>query len=187
MSPIVPDYNNHRHYDNQGWQSSNFDTQVPEQRFSNSAYNNSNVNNPNFLHVLDSYSSKQALTQMTLYSIQEYYETNKDASIPLLGYTEMVAEKTGIDTLEVAVSILKGLVLGDINAINIEGHLTLYSFRQRLIEHYSNVPYASDAMFTYSHLSQGNEEPTTHYLSTAKVLLECIHHTTKLSSIPGVG
>ena len=62
-----------------------------------------------------------------------------------------------------------------------------YSFRQRLIEHYSNVPYTSDAMFTYSHLLQGDEEPITLYLARAKVLLECIHHTTKLSCIPGVG
>ena len=68
-----------------------------------------------------------------------------------------------------------------------EGHLMWYSFRQRLIEQYSNVPYVSDAMFAYSHLSKGDEEPTTHYLSRAKVLLECIHNTTKLSSIPGVG
>ena len=42
-------------------------------------------------------------------------------------------------------------------------------------------------MFAYSHLLQGNEEPTTQYLSRVKVLLECIHHTTKLPSIPGVG
>ena len=45
----------------------------------------------------------------------------------------------------------------------------------------------SDAMYSYSYISQGNEEPTTQYLSRAKVLLECIYYTTKLSSIPGVG
>ena len=61
MSPVVPDYNNHRYYDNHGWQGSNFDRQVPEQRrFSNAVYSNTIVSNPNFLHVLDSYSSKQA-------------------------------------------------------------------------------------------------------------------------------
>ena len=62
-----------------------------------------------------------------------------------------------------------------------------YSFRQRLIKHYSNVPYAQDAMFAYTHLLQGDEKPTTLYLARAKVLLECIHHTTKLLRIPGVG
>ena len=99
----------------------------------------------------------------------------------------MVAEKTGIDPLEVGINKLKGLALGDINAICKEGNLTWYSFRQRLIEHFSNVPYESNAMFAYSHLLRGDEEPTAEYLVRAKVLLECIHHTTKLSSFPGVG
>ena len=97
----------------------------------------------------------------------------------------MVAEKTGIDPLDVGISQLKGLSLCNINTICKEGNLTWYSFWQRLIEDYSNVPYTLDAMFAYSHLSQGAEEPTTQYLIRAKVLLECIHQTTKLSSIPG--
>ena len=137
--------------------------------FSHSAYNNTDVNNPNFLHVLDSYSSKQALTQMTLNSIQEYDGTNKDATILWLDYIKILTEKTGIDPLEQGISKLKGLALGDINALCKEGHLMWYSFRQSLAEHYSNVPYALDAMFAYSHLSQGDEEPTTQYLARAKV------------------
>ena len=91
----------------------------------------------------------------------------------------MVAESNGIDPLEVGISKLKGLALGDITTIHKEGHLTWYSFRQWLIEHYSNMPYTLDAMYMYSNLSQGDEEPTTQYLSRAKVLLEHIHHTTK--------
>ena len=123
---------------------------------------------------------------MTLNFIKEYDGTNKDAMILWLDHIEMVGEETGIDSLEVGISKLKEVALGDINAIHKEGHLTWYTFRQRLIELYLNVPYVLDAMFVYSHLSQGDEESTTHYLSRAKVLLECIHHTTKLSSIPGV-
>ena len=49
------------------------------------------------------------------------------------------------------------------------------------------MSYASDTMFAYSHLSLGVEEPTTQYLVRAKVLLECIHHTKMLLSIPGAG
>ena len=82
----------------------------------------------------------------------------------------MVAEKMGIDPLEVGISKLKEIVLGDINAIHKEGNLTWYRLRQRLIEHYSNVPYASDAMFVYSHLSQGDDELTTQYLVSTRVL-----------------
>ena len=73
----------------------------------------------------------------------------------------MVAKNTGMDALEVGISKLKGLALGDITAIHKEGHLTWYSLRQRLIEHYVNVQYTSDAIFAYSHLLQGmrNQPP----------------------------
>ena len=98
----------------------------------------------------------------------------------------MVTENTGIDPLKVGISKSKGLALGNVTTIHKEGNLTLYSFRQQLIEHYSNVLYVSVAMCAYSNLLQGDEEPTTQYLSRAKVLLEHIHHPTKLSSIPGI-
>ena len=58
--------------------------------------------------------------------------------------------------IEMGISKLKGIALGDINTICKEGGLTWHRLRQRLIEHYSNVPYASDTMFAYSHLSQGD-------------------------------
>ena len=108
----------------------------------------------------------------------------KDITIQWLDHIKMVDEKTGIDPLEVGISKLKGLSWGNICK---EGNLTWYSFRHRLIEHYSNVPYESNAMFAYSHLSQSDEEPTAQYLIMAKVQLEHIHHTTKLSSISGTG
>ena len=55
----------------------------------------------------------------------------------------------------------------------------------RLIEYYSNVSYESDSMSAYSHLSLGDDETTAQYVVRAKVLLECIHHTTKLADIIG--
>ena len=81
MSLIVSDYDGHHgYYDNQGWPWNNFDRrQVSEQRrFPHSSYNNTNVNNP----TLDGYSTKQALTQTSLNSIQEYNGCNMDATIP---------------------------------------------------------------------------------------------------------
>ena len=60
-------------------------------------------------------------------------------------------------------------------------------FLQHLIEQYSNIPYASDTMFAYSQIAQQDDEPTVQYLIRAKVLLECIHHTSKLSDISGAG
>ena len=60
-------------------------------------------------------------------------------------------------------------------------------FRQHLIEQYSNILYASDAMFAYSQITQQDGEPTAQYLIRAKVLLEHIHPTSKHSDISGSG
>ena len=79
-------------------------------RLPQSPYNPTNVNNPNFLHVLDSYSSKQAITQTTLNSILKYDGSNKDATIPWLDHIKMVVENTGRNPLKVGISKLKGLV-----------------------------------------------------------------------------
>ena len=86
MSPVVPDFNDHIYYDNQGWQGNHFEWQIPEQRmYPHAPYNNTNVDNhtnvnsPNFLNVLDSFFSKQAITQTTLNSIPEYDGSNKAA------------------------------------------------------------------------------------------------------------
>ena len=188
MFPIVPDYNGQHGYYN--WQGNNLDRrEVGNQRkFSHSSQNNNNSSsNTNFLTILEGYSNRQALAQISLNSLQEYDGTNIDITIQWLDHIKMVAEKTGTDPSEVGISKLKGLALGDINTICKGGNLTCYSFRQRLIEHYSNVPYKSNAMFAYFHLLQGDEKPTAQYLVRAKVLLECIHHTTKLSSISGSG
>ena len=110
MTSVVPNYNDGIHYNNQGWQGNQFEWQVPEQRrFShapcnNTNYNNhTNVNSTNSLHVLDSYSSKQAITQTTLNSIPEYDGSKKAATILWLDQIKMVAENTGIDPLEVGI------------------------------------------------------------------------------------
>ena len=87
----------------------------------NKTYGNShtNVKSPDFLHVLGSFSSKQAIMQTTLNSIPEYDRSNKAATILWLDHIEMVA----------GISKLKGLALGDITVLHKEGNLTWYSFR----------------------------------------------------------
>ena len=54
---------------------------------------------------------------MSLNSIQEYSQSNKDTTMQWLDHIEMVVEKTGIDPLEVGISKLKWLALGNMNAI----------------------------------------------------------------------
>ena len=100
---------------------------------------------------------------------------------------ELVAERTGFDLLEVGISKLKGLALGDISTIHKEEGLSWYKFWQHLIEQYSNVPYTPDAMFTFSKILQQDNESTAQFLVSARVLLECIHCTSKLADISGFG
>ena len=42
-------------------------------------------------------------------------------------------------------------------------------------------------MFAYSQIAQQDDEPIVQYFVRAKVLLECMHHTPKLSYISGAG
>ena len=100
---------------------------------------------------------------------------------------EFVAEMTGIDPLEVGIRKLKGLSLADISTFHKEEGLLWHKFRQCLIEQYLNVLYTPDAMLVYSKISQQEDKSTTRYLVRAKVLLEQIHRTSKLSEISGYG
>ena len=51
------------------------------------------------------------------------------ATIPWLDQVELVVERTCIDPLEVGVSMLKGLALGDITTIHKEESLSWHKFR----------------------------------------------------------
>ena len=120
------------------------------------------------LNVLETFSANQALEQSTHNSIQEF-DHDREATISWSDQVELVAERTGIDPSDIEIRKLKGLALGNV------------------IEQYSNVPYASDAMFAYSQIAQQADEAMVQYLIKAKVLLERIHHNSKLSDISGAG
>ena len=125
--------------------------------------------------------------QMAINLIQEFNGTNLEATIPWLDHIESVTKKTGFDPMEVGMSKLKDLVLHNINAAIKEGTLSYLQFCQLLIEHYSNILYVSDALNAYAHLVQGKQKSISQYISRAKVLVECIHNTSKMCKIPGVG
>ena len=108
-------------------------------------------------------------------------------TIPWLNQVEQVTERTGNDLVEVGMSKLKGLTLGDITTVRKGEGLRWHKFRQVLIENYSNVPYVSDAMVAYNNITQQDKESTSQYLIRAKVWLEHINHTSKLSHISGKG
>ena len=125
--------------------------------------------------------------QKVINSKQEFDGINPEATIPWLDHIESVTNKTGFDPVEVDMSKLKGSVLCNVNAASKEGPPLYFWFCLLLIEHYLNIPYASDALNTYVHLVQGKHESSMQYISRAKVLLECIHNTSKMCKIPGVG
>ena len=106
-------------------------------------------------------------------------------TIPWLDHIKAIARKMGFDSLEIGMSKPKGMALCNVSVISKEGNLLYFWFCKLLIEHYSNVAYMSDALKAYANLMQGENETVTQYLARAKVLLECIHHTSKLCDITG--
>ena len=190
MSLLHQNYNRqYRYHDNQGQQrhsnydrrSQQYNRQETDQRWYSQTSQHVDNNNVNVLNALENYSTKQVLTQSMLNALQEYDRSDRKATIPWLDQVELVAERTGIDPLKVGISKLKGLALGDISTFHEEEGLSWHKFTQCLIEQYSNVPFVPDTMFAYSKISQWDNESTTWYLVRAKVLLEWIQCTSKLS------
>ena len=141
----------------------------------------------NRVNVSDSCSSRQVLMQTAINSIQKFNGTNPEATIPWQDHIKSVTKNMGFGPVEMGMSKLKGTVLCNVSAASKEDTLSYFWFSQLLMEHYSNIPYASDALNTYAHLAQGKHELVTQYISKAKVLLEHIHNASKMCKIPGVG
>ena len=62
-----------------------------------------------------------------------------------------------------------------------------HTFHEVLTENYSDVPYVSDIMTCYLKIIQGEEKSVAQYFVRAKMYLERINHTSKLSNINGGG
>ena len=118
--------------------------------------------------------------------IQELDGTNPEVTIPWLDHIKSIMKKRGFDPVEVGMSKLKGSVLCTVNVTSMEGTLSYFLFCQLLIKQYSNILYVSDTLNAYVHLAQGEHKSIMQYISRAKVLLECIHNTSKMCKIPGV-
>ena len=162
--------------------------QEPDQRrYSHASHVSSNANNDStsiMINALDNCTAKisvQLLAQVALRSIIHAFDGNdKAATIPWLDQVQLVTEGTDI-------SKLNGLSLGNMTTIRKEEGLTWHKFRQILIENYSNIPYVSDTMVAYTQLTQQDDESTSQYLIRAKIFLEHMNHTSKLSQISGKG
>ena len=196
MSVVPLDTRQHRNHESQRHRRySNYKRRVqhykrPEadhRRYSHILPNTCNDSATVVINALESFSAKQALAQSTLNTIQQFDGSNRESTLTWPDQVELVAEGTGFAPLEVGIIKLKGLALGDINTIHMEGGLSWHNFRQHLIEQYSNVPYAPGTMFAYLKISQQDNESTAQYLVRARVLLEYIHCMSKLADISGFG
>ena len=126
------------------------------------------------------------LTQLVVGSIPDFNGKDKTVTIPWLDQVEQVTERTGNDLVEVGMSKLKGLTLGNISTVRKKESLMWHKFHQILIENYFKVPYVSDTIVAYNNLTQDNES-MLQYLIRAQVFLECINHTSKLSQMSSKG
>ena len=77
----------------------------------------------NIINAFQGYPSWQVLTQMVVNSIQEFNDTDREATLLWLDHVKAVARKTGLEPLEIGMSKLKGMAFCDVNTISKEGNL----------------------------------------------------------------
>ena len=65
--------------------------------------------------------------------------------------------------------------------------LNWHSVEKHLTTNYSEIPYDTHAINAYDNLHQGSDESTSAYLHRAQDILECIHNTCDMTSIPAIG
>ena len=75
-----------------------------------------------------------------------------------LDHVKGVTKKMGFDPLEIGMGKLKGMAFHEVSTTSKEGTLLYFQLCQLLIEHYSNVPYALDALNAYVHLTQSENK-----------------------------
>ena len=141
----------------------------------------------NIGNALDSYFSRQFLMQTLMNLIQVFNGTNPEATIQWLAHIKGVTKKMDFDPVDIGMGKLKDTALHDVNTASKEGTLMYFWFHLLHIEHYWNIPYASDTLNTYTHLAQGEHESIAQYLTWDKVLLECIHQYSKMCNLTGIG
>ena len=127
---------------------------------------------------------KQPLATVALSTFDWFDGTDTSNTMSWLEQVEVVAERNTQAPLEVGMAKLKGAPLHDIYKIH---DLIWPCLQKLLIENYSNTPYISDMMVAYNRISQAEDKSVSQYLICANDYLECIYHTSRLSSMDGSG
>ena len=133
----------------------------------------------------------QALQQSTLNSIKIFDGTNKSEFTSWVQSVENTARLYDLDTLSIALSKLQGPPIKSASyleskEISSGKQLIWPSLKKHLTSNYSEILYDTHAIYVYDSLHQGNDESTIAYLHRVQDILECIHHTSDMSSITAI-
>ena len=152
-------------------------------------------NNSNIIECLQSQIlglQTQALQQSTLNSMKNFNGNNKSEFTLWVQSVENAAKLCNLDTLTITLFKLQGPPLKMVHFLESKEassgkQLNWYSLKRHLTANYSDIPYDMHAINAYDNLYQGNNESTSAYLYRTQDILECIHHTSDMTSISTIG
>ena len=134
----------------------------------------------------------QALQQSTLNSIKIFDGNNKSEFTSWAQSVENAAKLCDLDILTIALFKLQGPPLQlahflKTKEISSGKQLNWHSLKKHLTKNYLDIPYDTHAINAHDNLHQGTNESTSAYLHRVQDILECIHNTSDMTSIPATG
>ena len=152
-------------------------------------------NNSNIIECLQSQIfglQMQALQQSMLNSIRIFDSINKSELTLWVQSVEHATKLCNMDTLTIALSKLQGPPLKlacflESREVGSGKQLNWHSLKKHLTTNYSEILYDMHAINVYDNLHQGSNKSTSTYLHRVQDILECIHHTSDMTSISSIG
>ena len=102
---------------------------------------------------------------------------------------EKAAKLCNLDTLSITLSKLEGPLLQSAHFLETKEvssgkQLDWHSLKKHLTTNYLEILYNTHTINAYDNLHQGSNESTSAYLHRVQDILEHIHHTSNITSIP---
>ena len=134
----------------------------------------------------------QALQQSTLKSIKIPDGNNKSEFTSWTRSVENAVKLCNMETLTIALSKLQGPPLKSARFLESKEvgsgkQLNWHSLKKHLTTNYSEIPYNTHTISAYDNLHQGSNESTSAYLHRVQDILEHIHNTSDMTSVPAIG
>ena len=131
---------------------------------------------------------KQALQQSTLNSTKIFDDNTKSKFTSWVQSVENAAKLCNLDTLTITLSKLqepplKSACFLKSKEVGTGKQLNWHSLKKHLTTNYLEIPYNTHIINAYDNLHQGCNESTSTYLHQVQDTLECIYHTSDMTSI----